>query len=578
MKKTSLFLIGCLLFTSLSLAQASSFPKFNDVPTEHPNFEAIQFLSTLKIIDTTPNDFYPNEPITQADFILFALKTAGFTPQNLDVPSLCQDVQKPLYIPYFNQAIEMRAFKINIKKNLCNPDKKISKITALKFIFFINGIPTPKLIDSEYSFRDIASDAWFTPYIEKSIQLNLLPLDNTEFFRPHRKITRGQTAELLYRIYNYLNQGIVIVEPEVDLSPLAEQVVEIPKMDIFLDVWDRLEKDYYFSENDEITDDTLIYHAIKGLLNNTSDPYTVFQEPQESASFQQSLSGEFEGIGAHLLEKDGKIMIISLIKDSPAENAGLKAKDIITKVNDQDIEGLPAESVAALIRGRQGTQVQLTIRRPNESSTRLINITRDQIQITYVQGEILNQNIGYIELNLFGENTYQEFIDLINDLGEQNPRGFILDLRNNPGGFLNVTLQILNHFVPNNEPLTGIKYPKSKAKMEKSLGQGELSAYPWVILVNEGSASAAEILTVVLQEHNIAEVVGTTTFGKGTVQELNYYQDGSMLKITIAEWVTPSEKSIEGIGVIPDYEVKISSQDIRNNYDPQLEKAIQLIN
>lgn len=565
-----------------SLAYAKNLA-YSDISSSHKNAKAIEFISELEGAKAT-DSFRPSDNTTLNEFLKITLLSLGYSPSEAEkkAKSLCSDVKEKESIPYFNKAIEARLLPSSKK---CNPSKKISRLEGLRFTFAAYGIPTPNISINKAKFKDVNENAGFYPLINKNAELNLLAPESEDYFRPYKKIIRAHAAELIYQAhqYTFTDSNEKAREEEPEESPAATTVdsqalelSQIPKIDIFLDIWKKLNADYYYIEKEDLSEEDFIYNALTGLAKTVADPYTEFQKPSEAVDLQSSLSGEIEGIGTNLIEKDGKIVIISVIKDSPADKIGIKAKDEILKVDGKDIGNLELEEVSEKIRGEKGTQVKITIFRPSDSTTQEFTITRDLIVIPYIEVQILEKNIGYIELSLFAEDTAKDFIDTVNYLEEFKIQGLIIDLRNNPGGYLTSVIDILEHFIEKGKPVTGIRYPSGTTYLEYSDGEGELAKkYPIVVIANEGSASAAEIFAAALQEYSIAPIIGTQTYGKGTVQELNTYDDGSIFKITIAEWVTPSAKGLEGKGVKPDIVVEITSSDLEKGLDPQLDRAVE---
>lgn len=561
-----------------SLAYAKSIA-YSDVSSSHKNAKAIEFISELEGAQTT-DSFRPSDNTTLNEFLKITLLSLGYKPSEEEkkAKSRCSDVKEKESIPYFNKAIEARLFSPSSKK--CNPNKTISRLEGLRFTFAAYGIPTPSLSSNKVKFKDVNENASFYPLINKNAELNLLPPESEDYFRPYKKIIRAHSAELIYQAHQYTFTDSSGEDPEespsTQVDPQTIELSQIPKIDIFLDIWKKLNADYYYLEKEDLSEEDFIYNALEGLAKTVADPYTEFQKPSDAVDLQSSLSGEIEGIGTNLIEKDGKIVIISVIKDSPADKIGIKAKDEILKVDGKDIGNLELEEVSEKIRGAKGTQVKLTIFRPSDGTTKDFTITRDIIEIPYIEAQIIEKNIGYIELSLFAENTAQDFLVALDSLEQYKIQGLIIDVRNNPGGYLTSVINILEHFIDKGKPLTGIRYPSGTTYLEYSEGEGEISKkYPIVVIANEGSASAAEIFAAALQEYSIATIIGTQTYGKGTVQELNTYDDGSIFKITIAEWVTPSAKSLEGKGVKPDIMIEITSSDLANEKDPQLDRAVE---
>ncbi|MBI5754640.1 PDZ domain-containing protein [Candidatus Peregrinibacteria bacterium] len=572
--KKILFSILCLILFLLPLEAFSA--TFQDVPASDSNSAAIEFAVENNIIDTKNTTFAPDTNVVQSDLLVWTLRSLGYEPTDKEkkAKSLCTDITDKEILPYFNKAIDLGALKISPKNPRCSAKKTVSKVSALRTVFFLYGIPTPRFSETQLSYIDVDSSAWFFPFVEKNAELNFLKPESATYFRPHRKITRADAANLLYRAVTYIeNQNGTIIAPQTPET--SNTSTNTPKIDILLDVYNRLTSDYYFKKTENFTNEDLIYNAISGLAKTAKDPYTEFQRPLDGENLEEALSGKIEGIGAHLLEKNNDILIVSLIKDSPAEKVGLRAKDKILKVNNESIADITLDTVIEKIKGKKGTQVSLTIYRESSGQTLTFTMTREEIDISFISAEIWSDGIADIELSLFGETTDKDFEKLIDELKKEGMKGMIIDLRNDPGGYLNTVISILEHFIPRGKPITGVSYPNNTITMTLSGGSGELAVYPVAVLINEGSASAAEIMAIALQEYDLATIIGTQSFGKGTVQELNMYDDGSTFKMTVAEWLSPKQNSIEDRGVTPDITVKISDSDVANGLDPQFDRAMQ---
>lgn len=345
---------------------------------------------------------------------------------------------------------------------------------------------------------------------------------------------------------------------------------------LFWDTW-RLLEEKYPTKPDKTK---MFYGAIGGMVKSLDDPYTTFMNPEETKKFSNELSGVFDGIGAEIGIKKEIITIIAPLPDSPAEKSGLRAMDKVLKINDASTMDLALDEAVNLIRGPKGTVVTLTIFRGNESETREFKITRDTITVKSVNLKFDasgKEKIAIFKITQFGEDTFQNVNLSANEILKQDAKGIILDLRNNPGGFLNSAVDIAGDFIVQGKIVTIERFSNNKTKNYLAEGDNRLGNLPMVILVNEGSASAAEILAGALRDNRQIKIIGEKTFGKGSVQEVENLKDNSSIKITIAEWLTPSGKNINKEGLQPDIEVKISKDDFDANRDPQMEKALEII-
>jgi len=344
---------------------------------------------------------------------------------------------------------------------------------------------------------------------------------------------------------------------------------------VFWQAWAKINQK--FLSNSEVTDQEKVYGAISGLVRSLGDDHAEFFSPSDSEKFEEDIRGNFGGIGAEIGFRDGELTVIAPLKDTPAWKAGLQSGDRILWVDSTSTDGLTVDESVKIIRGEVGTNVVLTIYREGWEKAEDITITRSNIQVPTLDYEIRDDKIAYIALYSFNTNSNQLFYDAMLDALSKNAKGLILDLRNNPGGFLQVSVDLAGWFVPKGEVVVSEK-SRNDALEFVSQGNGSLKKLPTVILVNGGSASASEILAGALKDINGTKLVGETTFGKGTVQELETLGDGSTLKLTTANWVLPSGKIIDQEGLKPDYEVELTEKDIEEENDPQLEKAVEVLN
>ena len=327
--------------------------------------------------------------------------------------------------------------------------------------------------------------------------------------------------------------------------------------------------EYYIGEIDE---QKMLDETIKGYINGLDDEYSEYMTASEWEEFQADALGNYVGIGIYMsVDKNGNVVVVSPIKDTPAEKAGLKNGDIIVYVNDENMIGLDSEIVSSKIKGEEGTKVKITVLRGDEYID--FDIERKSIKVYHVETEMLENNIGYISLLTFDEGCAEEFKNAYVDLKAKGAKKIIVDLRNNTGGLVNECLEIADMFLAkgNVELITvDAKGNKEINKSQKNpIIEGDV-----VVLVNEYSASASEILVAALKENNRARVVGKTTYGKGVIQSVLSLNDGSVLKLTVSEYFTPTEQKINKVGVKPDYEIDLP-EDLKE--DTQLNKAIELL-
>lgn len=311
----------------------------------------------------------------------------------------------------------------------------------------------------------------------------------------------------------------------------------------------------------------------EGLVKAAGDPFTEYLNEQATKEFEEGLSGSFEGIGAELGKEGQAIVIISPIEGFPAEKAGLRAGDIIAEINGESAYDLTITEAVKRIRGPKGTQVTLGIVR--EGKPIEVKIRRAQIKIPSVESEMLKGNIGLIEISRFGEDTAQLAANAAQDLKSKGAKAVILDLRNNPGGLLDVAIDVSSLWLEEGSLIVEEKRGDTTIKTHRAEGNAILNGLPTVVLINEGSASASEIVAGALRDNKAATIIGQKSYGKGSVQEVITLEDGGSLKVTIARWFTPAGRNIDSEGIKPDQAVKLTEKDTASKRDPQKEAAIK---
>lgn len=340
---------------------------------------------------------------------------------------------------------------------------------------------------------------------------------------------------------------------------------------LFWEAWQIVANNYV--DKSKLDGKKLFYGSMKGLVEATGDPYSVFMTPEENKEFTTDLSGKFEGIGAEIGLKNEIITVISPLEGMPAEFAGIKAGDQIIKIDGDITVGFSVMQAVNKIRGAKGTTVKLTIFRQNSDKPLEFTITRDVIIVKSVRTEMTKDNIFVIRVSSFNDDTERLFSEAVSEAQVKKPRGIILDLRNNPGGYLNTAISMASFWVKDNIVVME-RYGDGNTTNHSSVGEASLLGLKTVVLVNEGSASASEIVAGALQDYGLATIVGTKTFGKGSVQVLKELSDGSSIKVTAAKWLTPKGKSIDQQGVTPDVIINIDAKD---KVDQQRLRAISII-
>jgi carboxyl-terminal processing protease len=336
-----------------------------------------------------------------------------------------------------------------------------------------------------------------------------------------------------------------------------------------------LKQNYYDIKN--VSDQDLIYGAAAGAANAVGDPYTVFFKPSDAQNFSNNLNGNFGGIGAEIGIQDGTIVIIAPLKDNPAEAAGIKSGDEIMKINASSTAGMTVDEAVALIRGPIGSSVTLSIMRSGWKAPHDFKIARANIVVPTLDWKILPGNIAYFQLYNFNANANILFYNDALSALMQGAKGMVLDLRDDPGGYLDVAQEIAGWLLNRGDLVVRERMRDGSETVLRANGNAALAQMPIVVLVNGGSASASEILAGALRDDRGVKLVGEQTFGKGSVQELENLPDGSELKVSIAEWLTPKGYTINHIGLKPDYIVPLTDADVAAKKDPQLDKALQIL-
>ncbi|TFB08057.1 S41 family peptidase [Candidatus Atribacteria bacterium MT.SAG.1] len=345
---------------------------------------------------------------------------------------------------------------------------------------------------------------------------------------------------------------------------------------VFWETWRQAERN--FLDRAEMDSQKMIYGAITGMIDSLGDPYTNFFEPKEAEKFEQELSGKYQGVGMVVGIKDEQLIVISPFKESPAERAGLKPGDNILKIEDIRTIDISIEKAVELIKGPEGTKVKLLIERKEWENPKEIEIQREVIKIPTLEWEIKNENIALIKIYQFNGILNSEFRKIVPEILNSKCNKIILDLRNNPGGYLETAQDIAGWFLEKGTVvLLEDEGENKEQKVYKSKGPATFSSFPVVILINNGSASASEILAGALRDQKGVQLVGETSFGKGSVQKPITLSDGSFLKVTIARWLTPNGHRIDEIGLEPDVIVEMLEHENETEKDLQLEKAIEIL-
>ncbi len=346
---------------------------------------------------------------------------------------------------------------------------------------------------------------------------------------------------------------------------------------LFWEVWHKIQEGYI--KADEIDVQELIYGAISGMVESLGDPHTIFFTPKETKTFLEDISGRFEGVGMEIGIREDQLQVIAPLEGTPAQKAGLRPGDKIIKIDDTSTLNITIEEAVTLIRGPKGTEVTLTIMRDEWDASKEVKIKRAVIEIPSMKWELKEDDIAHIKLYHFSEKADSDFRKIAMEILGSSAKRIILDLRSNPGGYLERAQDIAGWFLEKGQVVVIEDFgDKKEREIYKAKGNADLLEYPLVILINQGSASASEILASAIRDNRGVIIIGETSFGKGSVQLLENLTNGSSLKITVAYWLTPNGDLITDVGLEPDIKVEMTDEDYNEGRDPQLNKAIEVLN
>lgn len=400
-----------------------------------------------------------------------------------------------------------------------------------------------------------------------------------------REVTREVIIENAVEVPVEVTREVEVQVPAAEAEATAEADpgadIVLPEgatpedLQLFFEVWDTIKRDF---DGDLPANQDLNYAVIEGAIATLNDEYTRFLEPDVAARMREDMDGSFEGIGAFVREtEEGLIEIVRPMDGQPADLAGVRAGDIIVTVDGEDITGQGIDEVITKVRGPRDTTVTLGLSREGSEELIEVSIVRARIEIPVVEYRMLDDDIAYIHLTTFNTIAYDKVREAFDDLMAQNPRALIFDLRDNPGGFLDVSVEIADLFLPQGVVL----YEKNRNGLDRAFNSDSGDAgeeIPMVVLINAGSASASELVAGAFQDNGRAPLIGEQSFGKGSVQQLRVLSDGSELRVTIARWYTPNNKNINGEGVAPDIVVELDPEaEIGGEDDAQLQRAIEYI-
>ena len=547
------------LVIAMFLCSSATFA-YDDVNKDSEYFNSVQYLMKQGVFTNTKS-FKPDTLISKVDFIKYLVLFEDDTPEfakKINLPF--SDTQNNAwYAPYVHEAIQYGI--LSDKDEKLYPYKKVSLMDAVELLFHSRHIPIPKKWKGgKIPYNDVAKNHRVGPMIMQALNFGIVEPERDDYAGIYKRITKGQAAKMIYNM-NLVNLASSRSTTKNALNTLNGELQKV------ISIWNLIEGN--FVNKDDLDYNALSEGAIKGLVEAVDDPYTAYLDPKQNNAFSDDLDGEIEGIGAYIgINDDKDITIVSPIAGSPAEAAGIKAGDIIKKVDGVDVEGLTLYEVVNKIKGKKGTSVNLTVLRG--SNTKNIMVLRDTIIIHAVETKIIN-DIMVIKITTFSQKAAKEFQDAVEIVQANNKiKGIVIDLRDNPGGLLNAATAILDHILRKDSVSLNVKY-NFLSYTQYANGPSELADYPMAVIINKGSASASEIVAGALQDYDIATIVGEQSFGKGTVQEINYFSDSSSLKLTVAKWLTPLNHDIQKFGITP--EVKIVD-NLSTSHDEVLNKAI----
>ncbi|PIR76821.1 MAG: hypothetical protein COU32_00035 [Candidatus Magasanikbacteria bacterium CG10_big_fil_rev_8_21_14_0_10_42_10] len=343
----------------------------------------------------------------------------------------------------------------------------------------------------------------------------------------------------------------------------------------FWDIWKLIQEKHVDQPANEVD---MFYGAISGMVAGLHDPYSTFFPPKEAKEFARDLAGEFEGIGAEIGVTDGQLTIIAPLPESPAQKAGLKAGDKVFAIDGKNTADMTLEEAVLNIRGEKGTTVVLMVSHDGLKDAKDVSVLRDTITVPTVNWEMKDNHIAYVRLSYFNETTWDDFDNAVQEILQAKAKGLVFDLRSNPGGFLQTSIDVASEWVDSGV-IVRERFADGTTNEHQSRGKHRFATMPTIVLVDGGTASGSEIVAGAIQDYGVGTIMGTQTFGKGSVQDFQMLPDGSALKLTIAKWFTPKDRAINGEGIAPDVIVKdmFVTNDDKSVTDVGLEQALKAL-
>lgn len=576
MKKSIIKILAGL--TLILLQTTSVFAFYSDVPETNQYYDSIKALYDLNRLPVeSDNLFHPDDQLTKGELYKLII-TDGLQTPATDINLPFNDISKDSpYAPYIQTALNDKIIKAPSDDSPFGINNKVTKLSALTVMFNSLGIGTNYFFSKDdFPFNDIPVESSVAPLADKAAKLNILdPIAPNQFLQ-NKRITKAEAADYLYKIKQNGQATIIVTytkTPDVNPSQniATDDITTNQNFTTLETVWLTLRGDFLYKN--KINDDQLLYAAIKGMVSEAKDKYTVFYPPAAENNPISTLSSTFEGVGMIMELVDKDITVETPLPGSPAERAGIQAKDIITKVDGKSIAGLTLDEATAKIKGPAKSTVKLTVNRAGKEME--FSVTRELITLHRVSTKVLKntngKTIDYISLVNFGEGSAQEFAIAAKDLIKNKPDGIIFDLRNDGGGYVDQAVNIISLFTDQVKTALKMEFVDKHVEETKTDGNGLLKGYKVVILINEGSASASEITAGALKDFGIATLVGTKSYGKGVAQAVQQFQDGSTFKYTDSNWLTPNGNSINETGITPDVTIEKGTDP---NVDVQLNSAL----
>lgn len=599
MRQLSALILGVFLLSSNAYA-------FRDVTERSTIYPAVSDLIERGVLKDG-SFFRATEAMPASFFWQLILNDQGFDPSQVDtmveLPPNISDTD-PLG-PYIREAIS-QGYIDGTKK--FNKDDTIRRVEALKILVQTKEIKEPKKVSAIFrkKVKGVSPIAKYLPPVEAAYASQMIKNEDIEALRPYEDLTR---SELVQWLYNWHKSGELKISslavpkkddslyPQYPYEKRLNKTIRTPKenrekakivienlfgvpqnqeLGVLNEVFNQINRKFKFQEKlDDERIEKMTNEAIAKMVEGLDDKYSIYVEPEKAKDFTDNLNGEFEGIGAYVEMVDNQFTITAPITGSPAEAAGIKAGDIVIRVDDESIEGMPIGDIIDRVKGPAGSEVKLWIKRGEQG--REIMVKRGKITIPALKLE-WKDGLPVIGIHQFSRDTADKLNKMLKEeVLNKNPKGIIFDLRNNPGGFLTSAVEVGQIFLKNQQRIFSAEY-KDAEEVFKAKGTGQLAGYdkPMVFIQNKGSASASEILTSMIKDYKIGKIIGTDSLGKGTVQEVIQFTNGGSLKLTVAKWISPKGNWINEIGVLPDVEVADpTDEEKENKVDYQMETAIR---